>query len=252
VTGVPAGSSAELDGSVCVVTGASSGIGRSLAVALARRGASVWAIGRSSRRLDDLAAEVGEVDGRVRPLLADLERDGEVEAAARAILAGGERVDVLVHSAAVIVPGPFEVAATAEFDRQYRVNLRAPFVLTQLLLPALRRARGQVVFVNSSAGLTAAANNAQYAATKHGLKALADSLRQEVNPDGVRVLTVYPGRTATPMQELIHESEGRSYRPEFLLRPEDVVDVVLSALALPRTGEVTEVSVRPISKLPAT
>jgi short-subunit dehydrogenase len=240
-----------LSGSECVVTGASSGIGRSLAANLAQAGARVWALGRSGARLDELVNEVGEAAGRVRPVPVDLELDGEIASACRAILAESERIDVLVHSAGVIAFGRVDSATVDDFDRQYRINLRAPFALTKALLPALRRARGQVVFINSSAGLTAAANSSQYAATKHGLKALADSLRHEVNPDGVRVLTVYPGRTATPMQEFVHETEQRSYRPEFLLRPHDVVDVVVAALSLPRTGEVTEVSVRPISKLPA-
>jgi NADP-dependent 3-hydroxy acid dehydrogenase YdfG len=107
-----------------------------------------------------------------------------------------------------------------------------------------------VVFINSSAGLRASANNALYAATKHGLKAVADGLREEVNRDRVRVITVYAGRTDTPMQVSIHEHEARQYRPELLLRPEDVVDVVLAALSVPPSGEVTDVNVRPIAKLP--
>jgi NADP-dependent 3-hydroxy acid dehydrogenase YdfG len=159
-------------------------------------------------------------------------------------------VDVLVHSAGEIALGSFESLSSSNFDHLYRVNLRAPYVLTQDLLPALRRAQGQVVFVNSSAGLRASADNVLYAATKHGLKALADGLRDHVNGDGVRVISVYPGRTATTMQQLVHDHEGRDYRPEFLLRPEDVVDVVLGALSVPPSGEITDVTVRPMRKLP--
>ena len=79
---------------------------------------------------------------------------------------------------------------------------------------------------------------------------LADGLRDDVNRDGVSVISVYTGRTATPMQVFVHEHEARPYRPEMLLRPEDVVDVVLAALSVPPSGEVTDVSVRPIPKLP--
>jgi NADP-dependent 3-hydroxy acid dehydrogenase YdfG len=232
------------------VTGASSGIGEALTIALANTGSRVWAIGRNRDRLDALAEGMAEGIGDVVPVVADLERDEELASAGDEILAGSDRVDVLVHSAGAITLGGFGSVSPADFDRQYRVNLRAPVVLTQALLPALKRAEGQVVFINSSAGLRASADNVLYAATKHGLKAIADGLREEVNPDGVRVISVYTGRTATPMQASVHEHEGRHYFPELLLRPEDVVEVVLAALSVPASGEVTDVNVRPIAKLP--
>jgi NADP-dependent 3-hydroxy acid dehydrogenase YdfG len=237
-------------GRTCVVTGASSGIGRALAIALARAGARVWGIARSRERLESVVGEVTGRPGTVLPLVADLELDDDLESAGRQILSGGDGVDVLVHSATAIALGTFESVPVADFDRQYRVNLRAPVVLTQTLLPALKRARGQIVFINSSAALRASASNSLYAATKHGLKAIADGLRDEINPERVRVINVYTGRTATPMQEFVHEHEARPYRPELLLRPEDVVEVVLAALAAPPSAEVTDVNVRPIAKLP--
>jgi NADP-dependent 3-hydroxy acid dehydrogenase YdfG len=88
----------------------------------------------------------------------------------------------------------------------------------------------------------------QYAATKHALKAVADSLRAEVNSQGIRVLSVYPGRTATPTQESLHALEGKPYRPTRLLQPEDVAAVVMNALCLPRTAEVTDIHIRPMMK----
>jgi len=235
----------------CVVTGATSGIGRGLAVSLAARGATVWAVSRDADKLAALAVEVEQLGGEVTPLTADLEREEDVHEASRCILDRTSEVDVLIHAAGAIVIDSFESVSPAAFDRLYRVNLRAPFVLTQDLLPALRRARGQVVFINSSAGLRASPGNVLYAATKHGLKAIADGLRDEVNADGIRVITVYPGRTATAMQRFVHEHEGREYRADLLLRVEDVVDVVLAALSVPPTGEVTDVAVRPIAKLDA-
>lgn len=238
-------------GRTCVVTGASSGIGRALAVALAGTGARVWAIARSRDRLDSLVEEVEAGVGDVTPLVADLERDDDIESAGREILAAADHVDVLIHSAGAVGLGTFESASAAELDRQYRVNLRAPFVLTQLLLPALKRAEGQVVFINSSAGLKASANNVLYAATKHGLKALADGLREQVNRDRVKVISVYAGRTATPMQASVHAFEEREYRPERLLQPDDVVEVVLAALSVSGHGEVTDVNVRAMEKVPS-
>jgi NADP-dependent 3-hydroxy acid dehydrogenase YdfG len=236
------------EGKACVVTGASSGVGRALTLALAQAGAHVWALGRDAQRLESVVTESG---GRVVPVLADLERSEEIGAAAAKITAGGKGVDVLVHSAGEIALGSTSSLQAADFDRQYQVNLRAPFLLTRALLPALKRSRGQVVFVNSSAGLRSSSSNALYAATKHGLKALADGLRDEVNADGVRVTSVYLGRTATPMQVAVHEQEGRPYEPEFLMQTEDVVHVVLAALSLPPSAELTDASIRPMSKLPS-
>jgi NADP-dependent 3-hydroxy acid dehydrogenase YdfG len=104
------------------------------------------------------------------------------------------------------------------------------------------------VFVNSSLGLNSRAGVAGYAATKHALKAIADALRAEVNPDGVRVISIYPGRTATPQQRIIHEKEGKPYRAEYLLQPEDVARALLDSLLLPRTAEVTDINIRPMHK----
>lgn len=237
-----------LDGRVCVVTGASSGIGRALALALVEQGAHVCAVGRSRARLDELAGD-STVEAAVEPFVCDLEVDEQVDSLVREILDRTTRVDVLVHSAGAIARGPVEAAVAADLELMYRVNLRAPFVLTQGLLPQLERSSGHVVFVNSSAGVSASAPDAAlYAATKHGLRVFADSLRQEVNARGVRVLSVYPGRTATPMQALVHAHEGRSYEPERLMQPADVVAVVLTTLTLSPTVEVTDVIMRPMAK----
>jgi NADP-dependent 3-hydroxy acid dehydrogenase YdfG len=159
-----------------------------------------------------------------------------------------DHLDILVHSAGSITLGQTETAPVADFDEQYRTNVRAPYMLTQTLLPLLRPRQGQVVFLNSSVGLNARAGVGQYAATKHALKAIADSLREEVNAAGVRVLSVFLGRTASPMQEAIHAAEGKAYYPERLLQPQDVAAVVLNALSLPRTAEVTDISIRPLMK----
>jgi NADP-dependent 3-hydroxy acid dehydrogenase YdfG len=116
-------------------------------------------------------------------------------------------------------------------------------------LPSLVAARGQIVFINSSVGQSVKRPEvAQYAATKHALRAIADSIREEVNPKGVRVLSLYLGRTATPMQEAVAREEGRNYNPESLLQPDDVAEVVVHTLTLPRTAEVTDISIRPMLK----
>ncbi len=240
-------SSSALQDHRCVVTGASSGIGRAIAVALASAGATVCAV---ARRRDELEATASRANGAGRFALyeADLVADEQVATLVSALLAREGGVDVLVHSAGTISLGDVETASVRDLDRQYATNVRAPYLLTQALLPALRANAGQIVFINSTVGLTARANVAQYAATKHALKAIADSLREEINPHGVRVVSVFPGRTATPLQARLHAIEGKPYAPERLMQPEDVASAVLNALTLPRTAEATDVLVRPMLK----
>jgi NAD(P)-dependent dehydrogenase (short-subunit alcohol dehydrogenase family) len=180
---------------------------------------------------------------------ADLTLDNHIQELATCLKRDLDRLDVLVHSAGVIALGPIERAPIEEFDWQYRVNVRAPYALTQALLPLIKSCQGQVVFINSSVTLVnGRANLSQYSATKHALKAVADSLRDEVNVYGVRVISVYPGRTASPMQEAVREAEGKPYAPADLIQPDDVAALVLGALALPRTAEVTDIAVRPLRK----
>ena len=233
---------------VAVVTGASSGIGRAIALALAAEGAALCLVGRSLETLEEVAEAARPAARRVRSHRADLTVDGDVRNLVADIERDWRAVDVLVHGAGVIASGELAVAPVEVFDWQYRTNVRAPYALTQALLPLIKSRRGQIVFINSTAGLGAKATLSQYAATKQALRAIADSLREEVNSVGVRVLSVYPGRTATPMQASVHASEGRSFVPERLMQPEDVAAVVVNALRLPRSAEVTDINMRPMIK----
>jgi NADP-dependent 3-hydroxy acid dehydrogenase YdfG len=236
-------------GGVAVVTGSSGGIGRAVAVALAAHGMSVCVTGRDTERLGCAAREVG-AHGAVLALEADLGCEDGVRGLAERITSELGRLDVLVHAAGTATLGRVDAAAAGDLDEQYRVNLRAPLLLTRALLDLVKDSCGQVVFVNSSAGLAPGSGNGVYAATKHALRSLASSLRDELNPHGVRVLSVYPGRTATPMQERVHEAEGRAYEAASLLQPRDVADMIVAALALPRTAEVTDIMLRPMKKAP--
>ncbi len=238
----------EFSGQVAVVSGSGSGIGKAVALALASRGAALYLLGRDSERLQKVREEMGANGKLTQCYPIDLTRDSDVEELQQRVQNDFGEVNILIHSAAIISLGGVLSAPIADFDRQYRTNVRAVYFLTQTMLPLLKERRGQIVFFNSSAGLTANPKLAQYSATKHAIRAIADSVRQEVNPAGLRVLTVYIGRTATPMQAAVHAMEGQTYFPERLLQPEDVASVVLNALSLPRTAEVTEVRIRPLAK----
>lgn len=222
---------------VALITGASGGIGSAIAAALAKEGARLFLVDRNPERLS--------VDGEA--FQADLTDDARLRAAAaraREVYGG---VDLLIHSIGLFQGGPIETSPVEDLDAQYRVNLRVPYLLTQELLPSLIERRGQVVFLNSSAGSHPAKGSwGVYSATKHALRALADSLRDEVNGRGVRVLSVFPGRTATPMQEEVHRFEGKPYDPGRFLQPEDVAAAIVQALRLPRTAELTDLHIRPM------
>jgi NAD(P)-dependent dehydrogenase (short-subunit alcohol dehydrogenase family) len=239
----------QLSGLTGLVTGAGSGIGRATAIALAEQGMRVILVGRRESSLHDAVEEIGSGNGHAIARSCDLADADAVTRLVQAImrdLAG--QLTILVHSAAMYSIGAVEEASVGQFDIVFRTNVRAPFQLTKLLLPALRRARGDIVFVNSSAAFNSSPNIGLYAASKAALTALADSLRHEVSSAGVRVLSVYPGRV-TPMQEAISLADNREYVPEPPLQPTDVAQLIVNALALGTTAELTDLHVRPLHKL---
>ncbi len=233
---------------IAVVTGAGSGIGRAIASTLGRQSAMVFLVGRTAPKLEETAR--GWARGAPAPALCpvDLSIDAGIQRLVADIEKRSDGLDVLVLAAGEHAHGSISDTPVEVFDRLWSSNVRANYVLVQKLLPMVKRRRGQIVFVNSSAGLGARASFGQYAATKHALKALTDALRGEVNADGVRVLSVYPGRTATPTIERLCAETAQNYQPNLLLQPADVAATILSALTLPRTAELTDISVRPLAK----
>jgi NAD(P)-dependent dehydrogenase (short-subunit alcohol dehydrogenase family) len=221
---------------VHLVTGAGSGIGLVLAERLLERGDELVLLARSPARAHELREDLPGAT----VLVADLADPASVED-----LQLPEELDSVVHAAGVVDLGPVAELSLRSWVEQLTVNLVAPAVLTRAALPGLRRRGGTVVFVNSGSGLAAHAEWSAYAASKHGLRALADSLRAEEADHGVRVSTVYPGRTATPMQEKVHRQEGRDYDAGQWIRPESVADTILHVLDLPRDATVPDVTVRP-------
>ncbi|WP_240137250.1 SDR family oxidoreductase [Streptomyces sp. MUM 178J] len=223
-----------------VITGAGSGIGAAVARRLDERGDDLVLLARDAGRAKDLA---GQFPG-ARTLVADLAEPDRISWAF-GHQTMPERIDSLVHSAGVLDLGTVGELGCKTWRQQLNVNLIAPAELTRLFLPQLRAARGHAVFVNSGSGLNAHAGWSAYAASKHGLKALADSLRQEEHGNGVRVTSVYPGRTASPMQAKVHAQEGKEYEPSRWIDPESVATAILTAIDLPRDAEINDLTVRP-------
>lgn len=234
-----------LDARVALVSGASSGIGRAIAVALAAAGATVVAVGRDAGRLGEVVAEGAGTSGSIDAVSCDLSDGGAVRALSLALESNREHLDILVHAAGSIEFGTVAEAPVEQLDRMVGANLRVPYALTHALLPLLERSRGHVVFINSSAGLRSSGGVAAYGASKHALRGLADALRDEVNPLGIRVTSVYPGRTRTPMQASVYRWEGRDDPLVGLLEPADIAAMVVALVSLPRSAEVTDLHLRP-------
>ncbi len=221
---------------VALVTGASRGIGRAVALALSPTH-HVLVGGRDSDAVSDVVNELESAD----PFIADLTN----EAAVTAAIAGIGQLDVLVHSAGVVAFGPLADSTTAEWRETLELNVVAPATLTRLLLPALRAAHGLVIFLNSGAGLTAHRGFAVYAASKFALTALADSLRADER-GRVRVTSIHPGRVATDMQARLTALEGLPYIPDAHLDPDDVARGVRLAVDLPPDASLDALRINPV------
>lgn len=214
------------------ITGASGGIGSAIAAALAPTHSLLLAA-RPSTRLDAVAERLGAT---TFPL--DLS-DPETIAASCEVV---DELDVLVHNAGLSFAGHLAESDVDEWRATFAVNVFGPVALTLALLPALRSARGRVVFINSGAGKKVGPGMASYASSKFALRAFADSLREE--EPALRVTTVYPGRTDTDMQRELVEFEGGEYDPAKFMRPETVAAAVASAIATPPDAHLHEIVIR--------
>jgi NADP-dependent 3-hydroxy acid dehydrogenase YdfG len=219
-----------------LVTGASRGIGAAIAHALE----PTHRVLLGGRDVDALAEVAAKLPGTV-PWPVDLTDPDALAAAAAEV----GPLDVLVHSAGVAELGTIEEASASAWRKNFEVNVVAVAELTSILLPALRAAKGHVVVINSGAGLAARPGWGPYAASKFAVRAFADALRAEEEPHGVRVTSVFPGRTDTDMQRALIADEGGEYVAERFLRPDSVAMAVLAAVSASPDAHLTEVILRP-------
>jgi NADP-dependent 3-hydroxy acid dehydrogenase YdfG len=216
-----------------LITGAGGGIGAAIAEALAPDYTLLLA-GRPSARLDAVAQRLG---ANTWPL--DLTDDDGIESAAEVLA----ELDVLVHNAGVAYPGRVAESTPEQWRASFEVNVTGAVALTLALLPALRAARGQVVFVNSGSGLNVSPGLASYSASKFALRAFADSLRAD--EPLLRVTSVHPGRVDTEMQRDLVAYEGGDYEPARFLTPETVAGAVAQVIATPPDAHTHQVVIRP-------
>jgi NADP-dependent 3-hydroxy acid dehydrogenase YdfG len=218
---------------VALITGASRGIGTAIAETLAPTHRLLLA-GRPSERLAEVCDRLGASSWPLE--LTDFE----------AIATNGRKIDtldVLVHNAGVAYPATVAESTPEQWRRTFDINVTGPVALTLAVLPALRAAQGQVVFINSGAGINAQPALASYSASKFALRAFADTLRS--SEPALRVTSVHPGRVDTEMQEGLIAYEGGQYEPTKFLRAATVARAVAAVIATPADGHTHEVVIRP-------
>lgn len=226
---------------VALVTGASGGMGQEIARDLARTH-HVILVGRDAERLA-AAAHAAGADAGAESTVETWQLDLTEGTAVAEHLASLTRLDVLVHAAAI--GGNVSVAAATEADwsRYLAINVTAPAVLTAGVLPLIRQSRGTVVFIGSGASTRPVPGSALYCASKHALKAVADVLRIDEEPNFVRVATVAPGQTDTAMlQAMVGDT---AYRPELYIQPAAVAQAVRYVVDASEDVQITDVAVRP-------
>jgi NADP-dependent 3-hydroxy acid dehydrogenase YdfG len=244
-----------LEGTVTLVTGASSGIGEATAVALAEEGATVALVARRRDRLEALAERIGGKDAAL-VIAADITDPAQAEAAVATTVAELGRLDTLVNNAGVMLLGPIVGAPIEEWQRMVQLNLLGLLYCTHAALPHLLaaaegepRSVADVVNVSSVAGRVARLNSGVYNATKHGVGAFSESLRQEVTGRHVRVTLIEPGAVATELashnRREILEGMVQTFGGIEIMQAEDIAESVRYAVTQPRRVAVNEILIRP-------
>lgn len=223
-----------LEGKTAIITGATSGVGLAISLKLIGEGVKTYLIGRSFKKLEKTYPNF-ENNNKINFVKIDFEIENDVNKLIEVI--GSQSIDILIHSAGIISYQLFENETLENFDKQYHINVKIPFLLTQKFLPNIIKAKGIVVFINSTAGLDPKEYLSQYSASKHALKALSKSLHKELLKDGVKISNLYLGATNTPMQEEIQKKKGNVYKKEKLINTDDIAEFLI--LILKKSNSLT-------------
>jgi NADP-dependent 3-hydroxy acid dehydrogenase YdfG len=245
-----------LDGTVALVTGASSGIGEASALSLAQEGATVAIAARRRDRLEDLAGRVEQAGGKALVLEVDVTQEAQAREAVERTVAELGRLDTLVNNAGVMLLGPVEGAPVQEWQRMVELNVLGLLYCAHAALPHLLAAAGDgprqvadMVNISSVAGRVARSGSGVYNATKFGVGAFSESLRQEVTKRHVRVSLVEPGAVATELaghnRPEVQETMKARFADMQRLEAEDIADAITYVVTRPRHVAINEILVRP-------
>jgi NAD(P)-dependent dehydrogenase (short-subunit alcohol dehydrogenase family) len=215
-------------GKTAIVTGASWGFGKGIAEAMAEAGAGVVITGRDAERLAATAHVIEAGAGASHSVVADLTAPGACGELVQSALDVFGSIDVLVHTAGIFWPKPFEETTLADFDSQWELNVRVPFELSKLAVPHLGSG-SSIIFISSIAGYTGFPNSSAYCATKGAIELLTKALAVELAPRGIRVNAIAPGNVRTHMNE-------------HLLANPDYNQAMLDATPSRLIGEVSEIA----------
>jgi NADP-dependent 3-hydroxy acid dehydrogenase YdfG len=246
----------QLNGTVALVTGASSGIGEASARALASAGAAVAIAARRKYRLDELAEEIEQGGGRALAIETDVTDQEQAIAAVEGTVRELGRLDTVVNNAGVMLLGPILDAPVEEWDRMIELNLKGLMYITHAALPhLLSAAEGEprrvadLINISSVAGRVARSGSGVYNLTKHGVGAVSESLRQELAERHVRVSLVEPGAVDTELKDHLREEVREQALKRFaqieMLQAADIADAIAYIVTRPRRVAVNELLIRP-------
>ncbi|HUZ04499.1 MAG TPA: 3-oxoacyl-[acyl-carrier-protein] reductase [Acidobacteriaceae bacterium] len=241
---------ASMKGRVALVTGASQGIGRACAVALAQAGAQVALAARNQEKLAEVAAEITAAGGTAAVFALDIASEESIQACAKAVLAHFGKVEILVNNAGITRDGLMLRMKRADWDAVLSTNLTGAYLMTQAVLSSLLKARwGRILNLTSVVGETGQAGQANYAASKAGLIGLTKSLARELASRNITANAIAPGYIETPMTEVLNEQQRAAMMTQIPLAragtPEDIAQAVVflaSDAASYITGHVLDVN----------
>ena len=235
-----------IDGKIALVTGASRGIGRASALALAQEGAHVIVAARTAGELETLAGEIRALGREALPVACDLSQTGEVDSLFAQVNDRFGRVDILINNAGAGKYGPVDVLTPEDYDWMMDTNMRSTFLCTRLALPGMKERRdGHIVFVGSVSGLRGTPNQAIYSATKHAQHGFASVLDAECREYNVKVSYLAPGGTSTHFAFGMGRTEGDPKLEQYL-DPEDVAEAVVFAVTQPPKARAFLIGIRPM------
>lgn len=238
----------DLKEKVAIITGASGGIGRSISLRLAREGVHLVLIGRDESKLKNICREGRKKNIIAEYLISDFNQEFEVQEVIKRIKTSFPVINILAYCAGIFKFDTIKEYTYPGVQELFNVGVIAPYILTKYLLPLFEAKAGYIFFINSTAGLISKAKTGIYSATKFALRAIADSIRQEANENGIRVMSIYLGRTSTPMQQKIIEQENRNLNLELLIQPDEIADIIVKNMIIMKSAEITEIMLRPIQK----
>ena len=233
--------SERLAGKVALVTGASRGIGRAISIALAKEGATVVLAARSMQKLRETAQQVMQASGEAQIVVTDLADEESIENLVGATGKKFARLDILVNNAGVTHSAKLEATATADWDRCFQINARAPFILCREALPLLRKAEdAYIINIASVVGVKGYPLQSAYTASKHALRGMTISLAEELKSSNIRVHLLCPGGVDTELVQRVRPD----IKKQDLIQPEEIAELVLYLVTHKGNAVLDELHIR--------